>query len=476
MSKLFLYNTLTRKKEEFKPIKDGQVSFYHCGPTVYWTQHIGNLRGMFCADIVVRALKYFGYQVTHVKNYTDVGHLTSDEDEGEDKMEKAAKRDKISPKEIAEKYIKVFEDDIRQLNISPADYRPKATECIEEIKNMVEILMEKGFAYATDLAIYFDVSKAKNYNQLSRQNFDKNISGAGKAEVSDPNKKHPADFAVWFFKAGNHKNALQHWPSPPPHGSSLEEYGEGFPGWHIECSVMSKKFLGDTIDIHMGGVEHIPVHHTNEIAQSESANGVKFVNYWLHNEHLLVGNKKMAKSEGTSYSLSEIKEKGFTPLVLRYFFLQAQYRSKQNFTWEALEGAKNGLEHLQNQVRELSEEVGEINKEFKDKFLSAVGDDFNTPQALAITQEMLKSEISKEDKLATVLDFDKVLGLKLETINSFAGDAKLVYPSDIQKLINKRQEARDKKDWQESDKIRQELENKGYVVEDTADGQRVYKK
>ncbi len=473
MKKIFLHNTLTRKKEELKPLQKGQITFYHCGPTVYWTQHIGNLRGMFCADIVVRTLKYFGYKVTHVKNYTDVGHLTSDEDEGEDKMEKAAKRDNLLPEKIAEKYIKIFEEDLVQLNILPADHKPRATECIEEIKSMIETLMDKDFAYATELAIYFDVSKAKNYNQLSGQNFDKNISGAGKAEVSDPKKKHPADFAVWFFKAGNHKNALQHWPSPSPlpPDSSLEEHGDGFPGWHIECSAMSKKYLGDTIDIHMGGVEHISVHHTNEIAQSESANDVKFVNYWLHNEHLLVNGGKMAKSEGTSYSLSEIKDKGFSPIALRYFFLQAQYRSKQNFTWEALKGAKNGLEHLQNQIRELGNKKGVVNDEFKNNFLEVIGDDLNTPQALAVLQELLKSDISKEDKLATALDFDKIFSLNL---NKSAESEEL--PKEIQRLVKSRQEARDKKEWKEADRVRREIGAEGYVVEDTAEGQRVYKK
>ncbi|MCK5084921.1 MAG: cysteine--tRNA ligase, partial [Candidatus Pacebacteria bacterium] len=339
-----LYNTLTRKIEKFKPIEKNVVKLYHCGPTVYWTQHIGNLRGMFCADLAVRTLSYLGYKVKHVRNYTDVGHLTSDEDAGEDKMEKGARREGLDPAEIAEKYIRIFEQDTQELNILEPTIKPRATKHIQEMIDMTQTLINKGYAYRTDLAVYFDVSKAKNYTKLSRQILEKNIQGAGKSEISDPQKKHPSDFALWFFRAGAHKNALQYWPSP--FSSSLVENGQGFPGWHIECSAMSKKYLGNTLDIHMGGIEHIPVHHTNEIAQSESANGVKFANYWLHNEHLLVDNKKMAKSEGTSHSLLEIKEKEFNPLSLRYLFLTAHYRSKLNFTWKSLKASENALNKL----------------------------------------------------------------------------------------------------------------------------------
>jgi len=469
MKKLFLYNTLTRKKEEFKPIKKGQVKFYHCGPTVYWIQHIGNMRGMTCADLVVRTLRYLGYQVKYVRNYTDVGHLTSDQDEGEDKIEKSAKSEGVKPREIANKYIRIFEQDVNDLNLLEPTVKPKATEHIKEMIKMVEILLNKGYAYTTDLAVYYDISKFENYTQLSRQNLEDKISGAGKAEVSDPGKRHSADFALWFFKAGKHKNALQYWPSP--FDSPLVKNGEGFPGWHLECSVMSKKYLGDTLDIHMGGVEHIPVHHTNEIAQSEAANGVKFVNYWLHNEHLLVNNRKMAKSEGTGFSVAEVKEKGFKPLVLRYFFLQAHYRSKQNFTWQALDAAQSGLEHLYNQVRELGAEIGEINENYKNKFIKVISDDFNISQAMAVVQEMLKSSLSNQDKLATVLDFDKILGLALDKVNK---EEEL--PKEIIKLVNDREKARAAKNWQQSDKLRDEIEKLGYIVEDTAKGMRVFKK
>src|SRR4030042_2920350 len=348
---LKLYNTLNSKREEIKPLKDKKVNMYYCGPTVYWTQHIGNLRVMFCADLVVRVLKYLGYKVKFVRNYTDVGHLTSDEDLGEDKMEKGAKREGLKPQQIADKYIKIYEQDTAKLNLGEPNVKPRATKYIKEMIKIVQVLLDKGFAYTTDLAVYFDVTKAQNYNQLSGQNLDEQIKGAGTGEVEDPQKKHPADFALWFFKAGRHQNALQTWTSP--FKSPLVEKGQGFPGWHIECSAMSKKNLGNTFDIHMGGIEHIPVHHTNEIAQSESANGVKFVNYWLHNEHLTVNSGKMAKSEGTSFSLQEVEDKGFQPLVLRYFFLQAQYRSKQNFTWESLQASQTGLERIYSQVIDL---------------------------------------------------------------------------------------------------------------------------
>lgn len=464
---LKLYNTLTRQKEVFKPIKKNQVSFYRCGPTVYWIQHIGNMRGMFCADIVVRVLKYLGYQVKHVRNYTDVGHLTSDQDEGEDKMEKAARQEKLNPQEIAEKYIKIFEKDVAALNLLEPNVKPRATQCIEEMIAMTQTLLDKGFAYTTELAVYFDISKAKNYTQLSGQKLEEKVKGAGKADVADPKKKHPADFALWFFKAGKHQNALQYWPSP--FSSPLVEDGEGFPGWHLECSVMASKYLGKTIDIHMGGIEHIPVHHTNEIAQSESAYGVKFVNYWLHNEHLSVDNKKMSKSLGNIVALDDLRKKKFNPLALRYLFLQAHYRSKQNFTWSVMESAQKGFDNLINQIKELGNQPGKISEEYKERFVEKIEDDFNMPQALVIVQELLKSDLSKQDKLATILDFDKVLGLGLDKIRK----EKIVIPLEIKQLVEEREKARQKQDWAAADKIRKQIIEQGYQIEDTSSGPKV---
>ena len=407
-----LYNTLTRQKEEFKPIKSGEVLFYQCGPTVYSTQHIGNLRAAVLADIIHRIFLYNNYKVKFARNYTDVGHLVSDGDTGEDKMEKGVKKEGLSPTQIADKYINIYEDDNKELNNLVPTYRPRATEYIKEMQAMVQVLLDKCFAYTTPLAIYFDISKVKDYTKLSGQNLEENRGGAGTGDVEDLQKKNSADFSIWFFRAGVHQNAIQYWPSN--FTSPLVENGNGFPGWHIECSAMSKTLLGDTLDIHMGGIEHVSVHHTNEIAQSESANNKPFVNYWLHNEHLLVNNGKMSKSGGTSYLLADIKEKGFNPLALRYFFLQAHYRSKQNFTWEALQSAQTGYDRLIKNVHSLGNTVGEVDNKFKQEFTKKISNDFNSAQALALTFAVLKSDLKNEDKLATILDFDKVLGLSLK--------------------------------------------------------------
>jgi cysteinyl-tRNA synthetase len=509
MEKIYLYNTLSRKKEEFKPLKKGIVSFYQCGPTVYWTQHIGNLRSAVLGDVIRRVFEYDGYKVKYVKNYTDVGHLTSDEDTGEDKMEKAVKREGGDPLAIADKYIEIYEQDAAELNIEEPWKKPRATEHIKEIQAMVKKLLAKGFAYTTPLAIYFDISKFPNYTALSGQNLEKNLAGEGSGEVTDPDKKNPRDFALWFFRAGVHANALQFWKSP--FKSQLVKAGEGFPGWHIECSAMSKKYLGSTLDIHMGGIEHIPVHHTNEIAQSESANGRKYVNYWLHNEHLLFNNEKMAKSTGTGFSLAEVKAKGFSPLALRYYFLMANYRSQQNFTWEAMQAAQNGLENLYRQIKgikfimEKGEEsmgAGKISAKYKQKFSQFLNDDFNTPGALAVLQEVIKSDLKSEDKLATIMDFDQVLGLDLweniagdacygplieksrliDAVMSLAtvfgsGKAKPVNSSnDISDLVERRKKVRAEKNWPESDRLRAEIEAKGYSIEDTKEGMKLIKK
>lgn len=470
MTKLRVYNTLGRSLQEFTPLVHDKVGMYYCGPTVYWTQHIGNLRSATCVDVVVRSLEYFGYQVNLVRNYTDVGHLTSDGDTGEDKMEKATKREGVDPDTIANKYIAIYEQDVKELNISEPQWKPRATEHIQEMIEMVQTLVDQGFAYVTPLAIYFDVTKAKDYTKLSGQKLEMNKSGAGSGEVSDEGKKNTADFAIWFFRAGVHANAIQSWPSP--FNSPLVENGVGFPGWHIECSAMSKKYLGPQLDIHMGGLEHIPVHHTNEIAQSESANGVKYVNYWLHNEHLLVNNGKMAKSEGTSFSLQEIKEKGYSPMHLRYLYLQAHYRSKLNFTWESLDGARSGLDSIYRQIKKLGTDEGLINLDLQEKFSECLADDFNTPKALAVLQEVLKSDLDDRDKLATVLDFDRVLGLNFKEVNNDSDDISV----EAIELAKERDIARAVKNWAESDRLREKIENLGYLVEDSKEGTKLIKK
>ena len=456
-----LYNTLTRKIEEFKPIEDKKVRFYHCGPTVYWVQHIGNLRAMTWADFIRRSLIYLEYKVKFVRNYTDVGHLTSDEDEGEDKMEKGAKREGLNPKQIAGKYIKIFEDDIKALNILEPDYKPKATEYIKQIQEMIQILLDKGFAYITSLAVVYDVRKFEGYNKLNHQKLELNLKGAGKGTVEDPEKKYFADFNLWVFKKDRHKNASQTWISP---------WGEGFPGWHIECSVMAKVILGDTVDIHMGGIEHIAVHHTNEIAQSEAANDAPFVHYWIHNEHLNVDDEKMAKSRSAGYTLKEIVDRGFDPLVLRYFFLSAHYRSKQNFTWEALKSAQETFNKLKNIVLNLKSQknptspISLQNNNFRQNFVDTLSNDFQIPQATAVMWEMLKSNLSPQEKLSLLFDFDKVFGLKLNEITEEKN------PDEIEKLAKERFKARKIGDYKKADEIRLTMAVKGYGTLDTKDG------
>lgn len=481
MKKITIYNTLGRKKEEFFPINPGKLSFYYCGPTVYWTQHIGNLRGSFCADIIHRTFKYLNYDVSMAKNYTDVGHLSSDEDEGDDKIEKTAQKENISAQEVADKFIKIYENDASDLNILEPKFKPRATENVEEMIEMIQLLIAKGYAYVTDLAIYFEVDKFKDYNKLSGRKPEKNKLGAGRGLVSDSKKKNSQDFSLWFFKAGEHKNALQFWPSP--FVSPLVENGNGFPGWHLECSAMSKRFLGDTIDIHMGGIEHVSIHHSNEIAQSEAANGVKFANYWLHNEHLLIDNGKMSKSQGTAFSLEDIKSKGFSPMALRYFFLQAHYRSQQNFTFEALKAAQKGLTGILNNLEKMGQEKGELNDIFKEKFLEYLLDDFNAAKSLSLISEILKSELSNADKLATILDFDNVWGLDLEEslklkkeyiLNAESANFSLSggevnfshsldnLPEEIENMMSQRSEAKKNKNFILSDELRKKIESQGY--------------
>lgn len=469
---LRFFNTLSKQTETFIPLREGHASIYHCGPTVYWVQHIGNMRAVVISDTVRRTLEFLGYEVDLVRNYTDVGHLTGDNigdaDTGEDRMEKAAKRDNQSPDEIAEKYIAIYNHDIELLNTLPPTHTPRATAFIGDMVSMVQVLLDKGYAYTTPSAIFFSVEKFPNYTALSGQKLALQEGGTGHGDIQDNNKKHPSDFVLWFFKTGSHANALQTWESP--FSSPLVENGRGFPGWHIECSAMSKQYLGETLDIHMGGIEHIPIHHTNEIAQSECANSAPFVHYWLHNEHLLVDGKKMAKSEGTSYILADIIEKGYHPLALRFFFLQAHYRSKQNFTWDALAGAQTALLRLYTIMRTLGEEAGVVHTESIQAFREALEDDINTSKALALVWDVAGNTLlSDSDKKATLLAFDTVLGLGLASLS-------FEIPEEVQKLLDRRNEARLQNDWTASDTLREEIESHGFVVKDTKDGTTVIPK
>ena len=459
----YIFNTLGRKKEIFKPIRKGFVSIYHCGPTVYWTQHIGNMRAVYFSDIINRAFKYAGNKTTMVRNYTDVGHLNGDNlgdaDSGEDRMELASRKESLSPDEIAKKYIEIYKTDISKINSLPPDFTPKATEYILEMQDMINTLLEKKYAYICQEAIYFDTSRLDNYTELSNQKLENNKIGTGHGGKIQTNKKNSSDFALWFFKTGPHINAIQTWDSPWEKDS--EHLGVGFPGWHIECSAMSRKILGESFDIHLGGIEHIAVHHTNEIAQSESANGKKYVNYWIHNEHLKVDGKKMSKSEGTSFTIKDLEEKGYSGLDLRYFFLQAHYRSQQNFTWESLDASKNAYLKVRKSVSNI-DSIGNISKEYKSKFDKYISDDFNTSGALSVIFDILKDKnISDADKKSTILEFDKILGLNL-SIDAATEEI----PEEIILLADKRLFAREKKDWQKSDELRLQIELLGYSIKD----------
>jgi cysteinyl-tRNA synthetase len=410
MNTLFLYNTLSRSKEEFKPIKPGEVGLYTCGPTVYNFAHIGNLRTYIFEDILRRVLIYNGYRVKHVMNITDVGHLTGDRDMGEDKMEKGAQREGKTAWDIAAYYAQAFRQDIIHLNILEPDIWVKATDTIDEQIALVKTLEEKGYTYQTGDGIYFDTAKFENYTKLSHQNLEALQEGA--RVEKNPEKRNATDFALWKFSPPDTQRQME-WDSP---------WGVGFPGWHVECSAMSMKFLNDQLDIHCGGTDHIDVHHTNEIAQSEAATGKAFFNFWMHGAFLIIsGGKKMAKSEGNFLTLENAFLKhGFSPLAYRFAAFLTHYRKPMEYSDEGIEAARNGLLHLQNQVRQIAtaavNESSDVtaNPEFKNKFLQAINDDLNMPRAMAVVQEVLKSNISDSEKYATVLDYDRVLGLNLE--------------------------------------------------------------
>ena len=463
-----LYNTLSRQKEEFKPIQEGVASIYSCGPTVYQYAHIGNMRSYVFMDILRRALKYNGYNLKHVMNITDVGHLVSDADEGEDKMVKTAKQTQKSPLEIAEYYTGVFMKDIAELNIEKPEYIPKATEHIDEMLEFVEELAEKGFAYETSDGIYFDIMKFEGYGKLSRLDLEGQIAGA-RVDVNEE-KRHPADFALWKKAPKEH---IMQWPSP---------WGMGYPGWHIECSAMSRKYLGDVFDIHTGGVDHIPVHHENEIAQSEALLGKPAVNYWLHGEFLLIDNGKMSKSLGNAYTIADIKKEGYSPLAFRYMCLNANYRSKLNFTWEGIKAAQVALDRLFEGVlahRKAPEgielEAGLLER-FEEDFKDAVNDDLNIPKALGVAWNAVKHGTKSQDIYGLLLKMDNVLGLDFANIAQKHEDEAPELSPEIEELVNIRQQARKDKNWKLADEIRDKLNGMGIQLEDTPEGVKATRK
>ena len=462
--KLQLYNSLDREKSEFRPIHPGKVGLYTCGPTVYNFAHIGNLRTYIFEDILKRVLRYNDFQVKHVMNITDVGHLTGDRDMGEDKMEKGAQREGRSAWEIAEFYTHAFKSDIAHLNILAPDIWVKATDTIEEQIALIKILEEKGYSYRTGDGIYFDTARFKDYTKLSHQDIESLREGA--RVEKNPEKRNATDFALWKFSPPGVRRQME-WDSP---------WGIGFPGWHIECSAMSMKYLDDRLDIHCGGTDHIDVHHTNEIAQSEAATGKKFFNCWMHGAFLIItGGKKMAKSEGNFLTLDNaFLKKGINPLVYRFATFQTHYRKPMEYSEESIQASHNGLQHLQNQVRQVVKNSagrkGAVIDEYKTKFLTAINDDLNMPRAMAVVQEMLKSNIGDADKHALIEDYDRVLGLSLDEVSKPE-----TLPEEIKKLVAERQAARDAKDWAASDRLRDKIQDQGYAVQDTKDGIKVIK-
>lgn len=469
---LKLYNFLSRKIEEFAPLNPPNVGIYTCGPTVYDYTHIGHLRKYTGDDLLKRLLLANGFEVKHVMNITDVGHLTSDADQGDDKLEKGAKARGQTVWEVAKFFEEYFFRSTQKVNILMPNIVAKATDHIGEQIKLVQKLEKNGFTYQTDEAIYFDISKFPNYTKLSGQKLTEKETGARKGVVVDPKKKNPQDFAIWFFTVGRFLNHQMKWPSP---------WGEGFPGWHLECSAMSMGYLGDTIDIHTGGIDHIPVHHTNEIAQSEAATGKQFVRFWVHHEFLLVDGEKMSKSKKNFYTIDDVKKRGFDPLALRYLFLTTHYRDKLNFTWESLGAAQNALNNLREVIREWvslgvnvphtwgvkGRHVG--NNEYEQRFLEAVNNDLNTPQALAIMWDMVKSDYPTSAKAESILKVDQILGLGLD---EYLGKP-LEIPTEVMELVEKREVLRKAGDFEKADLLRKQIKKIGYQVEDTSKGPRV---
>ncbi len=458
-----LYNTLARTIQEFEPINPPSVGIYTCGPTVYDYAHIGHMRKYINDDVLIRTLKANNYDVKHLMNVTDVGHLSSDADFGEDKLEKGAKKLGKDVMDVA----RMFEDDffksLHFVNVLKPDIVARATDHIDDMIALIETLIEKGYTYETDQAIYFEVSKFPTYTDFSGQDLDDKMTGARGDVVIDNNKRNPADFALWFFTRGRFEKHALKWESP---------WGEGFPGWHIECSAMSMKYLGLTFDIHTGGIDHIPVHHTNEIAQSEAATGQKFVKYWVHSAHLMVDGEKMSKSLGNFYRIHDLVAKGFSPMAFRYLTFQTHYRSEMNFTWESIEAAAEALSSVYKAASEFDEVHKYSDIDWERKFLDAAGQDLNMPKALAVMHDMLGSKIPLPVKAATLYKMDEVLGLKI------AENASLLtkIPATVMKLVAERESLRRQKKFMQADHMRNKIEKAGYEIKDEGKTTKVLRK
>jgi cysteinyl-tRNA synthetase len=439
------------------PVEKGKVGIYSCGPTVYWNQHIGHMYAYVQWDCLVRFLSYLGNEVKWVMNITDVGHLTSDEDRGEDKMEKGAKREGLSVWQIADKYRLQFEESMKLLNIQKPDVLCRATEHIPEQIELIKKMEANGFTYMTKTGLVFDTSKFPDYASFAHLDLSKQEAGA-RVEV-DSEKRQPWDFLLWVTNQPEH---LMKWEGP---------WGVGFPGWHIECTAMSTKYLGERFDIHTGGKEHVAVHHTNEIAQGFGAFGHQTANFWLHNEWLMFNGEKISKSLGNSILVSDLIEKGFEPLALRYLILSSHYRSGLNFSWESLGAAQSALSKLRRAIGELGD-GGKVSEEWKKKWVEVMEDDLNLPEGLAMVWQVLKSDLNEADKKATILDFDWVLGLDLALLRQGYGrvEKEVIIPEEVLVLVKKRDQLRNEKKWEEADEVRRQLEEKGFKVFDTKDG------
>ncbi len=448
MQKVFLYNTPEKHKVEFLPINPGKIGIYSCGPTVYWDQHIGNMYAFVCWDLLVRSFKYIGYEVVWVMNVTDVGHLTSDADSGEDKMEKGSKREGISAWDIAKKYEKQFLNSLDSLHVQYPQGKnmPHATGYIKEQIEMIELLEKKGFTYKTHDGIYYDTSKFPDYADFAHLNLEELKAGAS-VEIN-PEKINATDFALWKFSPANEKRQME-WESP---------WGVGFPGWHLECTVMSTALLGQKFDIHTGGQEHIKIHHTNEIAQAYGAFGGQTANYWIHNGWLTM-KEKMSKSLGNVYTVSDLQQKGYDPIAFRYLICGTHYHKGMEFSFESLTSAQEVLQKIKNSLIGIGDS-GKVSSKFKEKFIAKLTDDLAMPQVMAVVWEMLKSDLSPEDKKATWLDFDKVLGLNLDL------EEKIV-PDEVLELVEARKKAKEDKDWEKADILRAKIKEMGFELQDS---------
>lgn len=458
---LKLFNTLSRKIEDFVPLKKGKAGMYTCGPTVYDYTHIGHLRKYINDDILKKVLRANGLQVRHVMNITDVGHLTSDADSGDDKMEKGAKESGRTVWEVARFFEAYFFKSTYTVNIDRADIVCRATEHIGAQVKLIKALEKNGLTYTTPHAVYFDVTKFPDYGWLSKQNLEDKEVGSRSDVFVDKSKKNPADFALWFFTTGHFKDHTMKWSSP---------WGEGFPGWHIECSAMSMEYLGESFDIHTGGIDHIPVHHENEIAQSEGATGKQFVKYWVHHDFVNIDKEKMSKSKKNFLKVDEIIEKGFDPLSLRYLYLTGHYRSEMAFSFESLSAAQAAFYKLREEIRAW-ESPGEVVAQYWQKFLEAANEDLNIPKALAVVWELVKADIPSAGKSATLLEMDKILGLGL---GEYIGK-KVEIPEEVEKLIEARERARKNKDFIKSDELRKEIKELGYEIEDSSESYKIKK-